>query len=459
MDSATRRILELSNPWLMGHTTFAQSTRARVPRGYLERTAQPDVLRSFDDHRKAHLIIGPRQAGKSTLIWSVLRVIDRPTLYLNCEEPVIRAWCRSPTLFSSGLDLWVPRGGVLFFEEAQWLDEAGLFIKGLIDLHLGRTVVVTGSASYHLLARSRESLAGRATRHRVWPFSLSEITADLPSLAPAGRRALVESVLQRQLVVGGYPDAWLSEQPKGVLDELVGAFLLRDASDRFRIERPDAFRTLLRLAAGQVGDLVNRAEWAQILGIAASTVDDYLSILEETHVLRRVRPFIGGKRAELTKTPKLFFVDNGLRNAIAGNMAEVSQRADIGKLLESWVFSELNKAFPEPGGVRFWRTRSGAEVDFVVEPRVGDVVPIEVKAGRGMLTLPRSARRFIRAYQPAVFLMVYQGVPRTQAIDDTQVRWIPAVNLPERWPSCEGSDSRGWPERIFGRTRSTRGEP
>jgi len=210
----------------------------------------------------------------------------------------------------------------------------------------------------------------------------------------------------------------------------VTAFVLRDASDRFRIERPDAFVKLLRLVAGATGSLNNRAELAAILGIAATTVDDYLSILEESHILRRIRPFIGGKRAELTKTPRTYFIDNGLRNSLTGNLGPFELRADHGPLLENWVFSELHKRFPEPGGVRYWRTRNGAEVDFVVEPDPGTVVPIEVKAASGAVALSRSSRSFIEAYEPGVMLVVYRGGPREQRVGSTVVRWMPAHDLP-----------------------------
>lgn len=438
MDPSTQQVLSLSNPWLLEPKRFGALTRGRLPDVLIPRAAAARLSGVLRDTRKAHLVIGPRQAGKSTLVWATLRDLDRPVLYLDCEEVAIRTWCTSPTVFAAEVAEWSPPGGVLFFEEAQWLHEPGLFLKGLVDARLDRTLAVTGSASFHLLARTRESLAGRATRHRLWPLSLAEVIDAPPEALPAVRRLAAQRALERHIVVGGYPDAWTAEQPKAVLDELVGAFVLRDASDRFRIARPDAFRTLLRLVAGQVGDLISRAELAQVLGIAATTVDDYLGLLEETHILRRIRPFAGGKRAELTKTPKPYFVDPGLRNALIGNMSPLQARADFGKLLESWVFSELHKAFPEPGGVRFWRSRSGAEVDFVLEPRPNHLLPLEVKAGRGQLRLPRAARSFIEAYAPERFIMVYRGERRTQAVGNTEVEWLPVELLPDRLAALTG---------------------
>ncbi len=441
MDPTVDAILRVANPWARDRTTQRKHIRRRLPDPNLARSSAVALSAALDDLRKAHLVVGPRQAGKSTLVWTLLAESERPVLYVNCEEAAIREWCRSPTLVGADIAERLPEGGVVFFEEAQWLDEAGLLLKGLVDAHLRRCFVVTGSASFHLLSRTRESLAGRASRHQLWPFTLAEVARETVGLPPAVARSRVAELLERHLVVGGYPDAWTSDNPRTVLDALVGAFLLRDASDRFRVERPDALRTLLRLAAGQVGDLVNLTEWAQILGIAASTVADYLALLEETHVVRRVRPFIGGKRAELTKTPKIYLLDNGLRNALAGGFEPLPARADVGKLLESWIFSELHKRFPFPGGVRHWRTRNGAEVDFVVEPSPGRLVAFEVKAARGRIALPRSARSFIEAYRPARFVMVYRGQHREETISGTPVEWLPVDRWLERFPAIIDHDA------------------
>ncbi len=235
------------------------------------------------------------------------------------------------------------------------------------------------------------------------------------------------------LVWGSYPAVWTSDTPRDELSELVRAYILRDASDRFRIARPDAFRLLLRLAAGQVGDLVAYAEWAALMSVSAPTVRDYVGLLEETHAVVAVRPFVGGKRAELTRAPQVYFIDNGLRNELSGGFLPLSERADGGKLLENWVFGELHKRFPEPGGVRYWRTKGGAEVDFVLEPTAGKLVGLEVKAHRagGRFKLSRGARSFIDAYRPHEFLLVHRGEAHEVALDDTRVRWIPAAHLPE----------------------------
>ncbi len=432
MTPELRALLELTNPWLGDPVAAQNAARRRTPKNLLARAAAPDLAAALEDRRRAHLVIGPRQAGKSTLVWSLLSARPQTLLFLNCEETLIRQWCDSPALFVGDLVEWLPEDGVVFLEEAQWLDEAGLFLKGLVDAQTGRRIVVTGSSSYHLLARTRESLAGRATRHALWPLSLREVvSADSHSSAAAFRRARREA-MERQLLVGGYPEVWTSQNAESVLQELLTAFVLRDASDRFRIERPDAFRLLLRLLAGQVGDVGSFSEWSHILGIAVSTVSDYVALLEETHLIRRVRPFIGGKRAELTQAPRFYFLDNGLRNLLVGGLTPIEERADIGKLIENWVASELHKRYPEPGEVRYWRTTGGAEVDFVLEPRPGVLVGIEVKARTGgAMKITRSMHSFIDAYQPRRMLLVHRGESERQEVGATEVLAVPAELLPE----------------------------
>ena len=430
------QLLRESNPWIDRPGSLRAACAARLPAGFVARRAAEELAPLLGDHRHAHLLIGPRQCGKSTLTWSLVAQASS-LLFLNCEEPLVRAWCRSPTLFVAEARDWLPPGGTLFLEEAQCLEEAGLFLKGVIDRQPGWSVVVTGSSSFHLLARTRESLAGRATRHRLWPFSLEEVGVPAPGTPPAALRRARREALDRLLVHGGYPEVWTSDEPEPVLHRLVEAFVVRDASDRFNIERIDAFRLLLELVAGQVGDLVNLSHLAEILGIAATTVSDYLSLLEETHVVARIRPFVGGRRAELTSTPKLYFVDNGLRNALRGGFERLERRADTGKLLESFVFTELHKRYPRPGDVRYWRTRNGAEVNFVLEPALGRLVGIEVKAGTGgRRRLPRSARSFIEAYTPEELLVVHRGEPDEMDVGSTRVRWVPAELLPEHLPSA-----------------------
>lgn len=441
MDASLRHVLRITNPWLADPPVFETETARFVPPRLILRRSSSRLATRLSETRRAHLVVGPRQAGKSTLVWSLLRAGTAPVLYLDCENARIRSWCGSAAEFVSDARELLVEGGVLFLDEAQRLDDAGLFIKGVVDRRPGWSIVVTGSSSFHLLARTRESLAGRATRHRLFALSLDEI--DPPTSLVGADHLRRQPLLDRMLVLGSYPGVWTAADPVDELRELVEAFVMRDASDRFRIERPDAFRRLMHIVAGQVGDLVNLSEWATIVGLAGTTVASYLALLEETHVLKTIRPFVGGRRAELTSVPKVYYLDNGLRNVLVDGFGELEYRADRGKLLESWVFTELHKRWPGAGDVRYWRSKNGAEVDFILEPSPGRLIAIEVKAS-ARPRLSRGARSFVAAYSPTDLLLVCRGEPGEDRLGNTTVRITPAERLPEVLASIGAAG--GWAE-------------
>lgn len=392
------RLLQ-TNPWLADPASWADEVVRRRPAHWVPRdlalAPRPD---------RVELIVGPRQAGKSSLVWDTLR--DRPpgtVLLLNAEDTVLQSWARDAGPVVADLVAGFPEVRTVFVEEAQNLVDAGLFLKGLVDAKRGWEVVATGSSSYHLAARTRESLAGRATRHQVLPLSVAELRAAAPCVAPAVAVDRDHGLVERQLRYGGYPAVWFAPDPSAELADLLEAFVLRDASDRFAIERPDAFRRLVQLAAGQIGQMVNLTEWAALTGISANTVREYLSLLEESWILRQLPPFAGGKRREITGAARVHFYDLGLRNAALLAFQEPVLRPDRGALAEGWVFGELAKIAPPATTLHYWRAKGGAEMDFVLV-RGDGVVGVEVKAGRS--TVSRSVRSFCEAYAPRAIILV-----------------------------------------------------
>ena len=239
--------------------------------------------------------------------------------------------------------------------------------------------------------------------------------------------------MQRQAaeraLFGGYPSVVLADRPAAELAQLVEAFVVRDASDRFRIRNVAAFRKVLELAASQIGNLTNFSEWAALAGVSNDTVAEHCRLLEETHVLRLVRPFVGGKRAEITAAPKIYFLDNGIRNQLFGGFGGLAERADRGALVENLVFSELAKLTnPLLHTLRYWRSKASAEVDFVLEHR-GRILAFEVKAGDARGRVSRSARSFIDAYAPQRLVVVSPVVYPEQTIATTTVQFLRAWEL------------------------------
>lgn len=426
MDSALLTVIRAANPWqsqadIFSHWEGNQRTTEWLPR----------VARATDTWpvtRKAHLLIGARQVGKSSFLRRFLASRHEAPLLLNAEELTIRGWAKSPALVAVDLaGLTEPETPVLW-EEAQHLDDAGLLLKGLIDLGVRNPLYVTGSSSYHLRARTRESLAGRAVRTMMHPLGLHELAACVEPQAALFRASVIRERALELAVWGGYPEVVTSPSKLDVLAHLLEAFIVRDASDLFKIKHLDAFRKLLILIAGQVGNLVNASEWAGHCGVARDTIQSYVDLLIETHVLHRVSPFAGGKRAEVTHQPKVYFCDNGVLNVVARRFTPFDERADRGALFESFVGAEIRKHLDllhPMDALRYWRSTSKAEVDFVVE-RLDGLVAFECKAtALRRPKLSRSARSFIDAYRPRRFTVVNLSLTHDDSLSGCRISWRP----------------------------------
>ncbi|MFH1435343.1 MAG: ATP-binding protein [Pseudomonadota bacterium] len=421
------RIILGDNPWLENDELWEQSLVKNLPETYIPRTMEKGLASEGLRPSRAALVVGPRQSGKSTLLWHLGRARKLRLLLVNCEEKAVRELAASPAVFLREMESFISRSSSIFLEEVQHLDDAGLFIKGLVDRKPGVPILVTGSSGYDMRSRTRESLAGRAARFRLLPLSLREAGGHLMDLPGPARALRMEEAWRAMTVSGGYPEVWTSgssDTKELLLSRLVESFLIRDASDLYRIARPDAFRKVIKLLAGQTGNLVNMSEYASICSVSADTVASYTGILEDAHVICLLRPFVGGKRAEVKLHPKAYYIDCGLRNAVLGMFGKWEARPDKGPLLETWVFGELLKSSAPRSELFYWRSKSGAEVDFVVQSG-GGLAGIEVKAeAMRRPKISRSSRSFIEAYRPADFYVVNTNLEHAERLGGTTVHWV-----------------------------------
>jgi len=435
MDPGVWLALTLRNRWLEDPTQAEAEIRARIPAPFVPRRP---ARGAEGGPSRAVLVVGPRQAGKSSFLWEAVSRRHARCLSVVGEDPALAAWCASPAEVARDLLALRPAPEALLLDEAQHVENAGLLVKTMVDLPLGMPIYVTGSSSWHLGDRVRESLAGRATRVHLYPFSLEELLRHrLPDPAHPAVEAVAREILERQLLFGGFPDVFLRDREAQRLFDLVEAFVLRDASDRFRIRKPAEFRRLAQRLATQVGNLVNLSEHAAPLGVSVSTVTEWIGILEDAHVVRLLPVFAGGKRVELSAARKVFFIDNGVRNVLLRDFSSPAARADRGALFENLVFSELLKRLVEPEDLRFWRTQAGAEVDFVLHRPGLPPIGIEAKLDGQAPRISRGARSFLSAYEPELFLTVTLGEPDETRVGPTRCLWCRpwelGALLPETW--------------------------
>lgn len=437
IETETRKRIEQLNPWLLYPEKAHQYISPFIPDVYVNRS----IEKSISSPRRAVLIVGCRQSGKSTVIWHRIQDAVPNILFLNMEDPLIRSNLTAAADLMELIRTGYSFVKAVFIDEIQHMQEAGLFIKGLVDSRMDIPFWVSGSSSFDLRSKTRESLAGRAIRKRLLPFSSAELISHAAPSNPIESQRIFGEVVNHQLIYGSYPEVYLTpavEEKIMLLSDLVEALILRDASDLFKIKRIDAFRKLLTLLAGQIGDLINFSELASICNADVGTISSYVEILEESHVVKKVIPFAEGKRREITQAPKVYFIDNGIRNQLLNAFSrDMNLRVDKGRLLENWVFSEIEKMLGIQDALKFWRSKSGAEVDFVIE-HGGNIFPLEVKSGfMKKPVVSRSARSFIAAYRPAEFTLLNMSLETTVTIDGTVVKFIRPQGI------------HPWLERVF----------
>jgi predicted AAA+ superfamily ATPase len=403
------RFFAIKNPWRSGQAVKPPAIR---------RTCLDDLDRWLKDNEVV-VIYGPRRVGKSTLLLSIVaELLKSPGISpqdlfffdldtLDCSDVLA-----TPAALIDFIGMPQRRTFVLI-DEVQRLENPGLFLKGVRDLGLPLKLIVSGSSSLEIRSKVRETLSGRKRILRLGGLDWAEYQA------ATGPR----SSWQEYLTYGSYPAVALEAEipeKRRLLLEYYESYLDRDADSFLRLNRLDVFRQFIRLLAFQSGSLVNLNELAGTLGAARDTLARYLFHLEETFVVRRLLPFATNPRKEITKMPKVFFADCGLRNLVSAGFPDWEARPDSGALLETAVEHWLRRRHPL-AEVRFWRTESQAEVDFVVLDG-GRMEAFEVKAQHlRRPALSRSLRSFAAAYAPAQLTVVNLSLEAETTIDRTPV--------------------------------------
>jgi len=311
---------------------------------------------------RAILIFGPRQVGKTTLAKKLLLPHGEAGGYFNCELTTVRKHflLGQPEAL---LEL-IGKKKTVVFDEAQTIENIGAILKAFLDTYPDIQVIATGSSSFDLANKINEPLTGRAFEFVLLPLALDEIARTVP---------VTEQLLLELLRLGSYPaivgepDATVRED---LLRNIATNYLYKDIFIFESLRRPKLVEDLLVALAQQVGSTVSLNELAETLGATRTTVQKYLTLLEQAYVIFRLPSFSRNPRNELKKAFKIFFYDTGIRNAVLDRIAPVAGRGDKGALLENFVVLErmkhgMRETFPPK--LAFWRTRKGEEIDLIEE--------------------------------------------------------------------------------------------
>lgn len=326
---------------------------------------------------KVLVLLGPRRTGKTTLLQGFMDKTTKNFVFYKGDQ--LRIQNNLSIYDSSVLDEYVGHYDTIVIDEAQMIPNIGKSLKIIVDTHPKVNLVVTGSSAFELNGQIGEPLTGRKNTHYLFPISVKELLGD--SNAPVRD---FKSSLANLLIYGMYPDAITASsaiEKTRFLQELLDSYLLKDILTFQEVKGSNLLFKLLSLLAFQVGSEVSTTELGNNLDINRKTVERYLDLLEKSFVVYRLGGLSRNLRSEITRKPKYYFYDNGIRNAIIGNYNPLNNRNDIGQLWENFAVTERlkHRSYSQLNANQyFWRTWKGSEID-LVEEREGKYFGYEMK--------------------------------------------------------------------------------
>lgn len=403
-----------------------------------------EPLKAHVDEKEISLIVGPRQTGKTTLMEELrdhLAATGKKTLFLSMDIEDHRKFFVSQNALLQRMKIeFGEERGFVFLDEIQRKEDAGIFLKGLYDMHVPYKMIVSGSGSVELKEKVHESLLGRKRLFELPTVSFQEFADFRTDYRYEGsleeflgmETAEAARLLEEYLSFGGYPrvilDATLDGKRK-IINEIYRSYIEKDIAYLLRVERVEAFGSLIKVLAGQIGRLVNYAELSRTLNISLPTVKNYLWYAEKTFVIERVTPYFRNTRKEITKSPVVYFHDMGLHNYALGVFgASPDMYGGGGFLFRNFVYRTIKETISRGSSgasLNFWRTKDRAEVDFVLSLGT-EAVPIEVKyQPLKRPNVERSLRNFIAVYHPSKAFVINKSFEGSLKAGETIVIFLP----------------------------------
>ncbi len=390
-------------------------------------------------------VIGPRQSGKTTLMKKIQGELDKKnekTLFMSLDFEYDKEFFASQQTLLKKIELEIGRNrGFVFIDEIQRKEDAGLFLKGIYDLGLPYKFTVSGSGSVDLKAKIKESMVGRKRVYELYPVSLKEFLNfktdykyedSLPEFLSL-ERPRADQLLLEYLNFGGYPRVLLETELKEkvrMIDEIYQGYIEKDIAYLLKVEKTEAFGLLVKVLADQIGKILNYSELSNTLGISLATLKNYLWYAENTYILQRLTPFYKNIRNEISKSPTVYFSDPGLRNYMLGIFGSLSRPDDLGFAFQNLVFLILKEKIRfQNAKIHFWRTKSGAEIDFVIDS-ARKIISVEIKYSEFTKpVVPRSFYAFIDKYAPEKCMVVNKNLKTAIEIKDREVLFLTVWDL------------------------------
>lgn len=328
---------------------------------YMIQRTKADKIRFELNKGKSIIITGARQTGKTSLLSMLFEKKDS-VLFLNGDNFDIQEMFK--TITAERLLAFLGNKKTLVIDEAQRIKDIGLRLKLIADQLPDIQLVATGSSSFELANMVNEPLTGRKREFKLYPLSFAELVNEFGLLTE-------KRMLPHRLVYGSYPELVVNQgNEKTILKEISESYLYKDILSWEQIQKPEKLTRLLQALALQIGSQVSYSELASLCGIDSKTVEKYITVLEQTYIIFRLSSFNRNARNELKNSRKIYFYDNGIRNAILANFAPIEIRQDSGVLWENYIISERKKFLDDNQkwvNSYFWRTKEQKEIDLIEE--------------------------------------------------------------------------------------------
>lgn len=321
-----------------------------------------DIILAHLFKKKTIILYGARQVGKTTLVEELVKKLDKRTLILNGDDADIRELFTSTS--ASRLKPVIGDNELVIIDEAQRIPGAGLGIKIIHDNFKNVQVIVTGSSSLELAGKIKEPMTGRKFEFFLFPFSFAELSNHYGFLAE-------KRSLEQRLIFGCYPDVVVNPGSETrLLKAIASDYLYKDILSSGLVKKPVLLEKILKALALQVGSEVSYYELAQLLDSDKGTIEKYIDLLEKAYIIFKLPGLNRNVRNEIKKGRKIYFYDNGIRNAILVNFLPLRSRTDIGALWENFIISERFKLISNLDDKPlsyFWRTTQQQEIDYIEE--------------------------------------------------------------------------------------------
>ncbi|MCK4492366.1 MAG: ATP-binding protein [Candidatus Altiarchaeales archaeon] len=417
-------------------------------------------LKKWVSRKEIYAIKGPRQAGKTTVLFMLRdwlieseKVDPENIIFITFEDREnLEKFSINPKEFIGSFVLNEKQRYYFLLDEFHYVREGGRKLKLLYDTTENIKFIITGSSSLELTGSTSKYLVGRMFSFYLSPFSLGEFlnTRDERLFKVyKGRNELVrnfiskgenftvkddiflsdfELLLEEFIVFGGYPEvikARDKETKQVIIKNIYETYVGREIIELLRVHDIFKFRKLITLLGSRLGGMVNYNDLASLSNSYYKEIIEILDILEETFIVRIMRPYHRNLRTELRKNPKAYFVDLGLRNYLINNFNGLGKRVDVGVLVENFVLNQLSCLTEK---INYWRTLGKAEVDFILT--FGDeVIPVEVKYTLKRPSISRGFRSFISAYNPKRALIITKNYWGEIRVGETLIKFVPACYL------------------------------